>query len=57
MAFFAHFLPFCGKSLEVPFLEAFTGQTGLFAVKPSQTQSNPVKPFFCLDRDQAQLSS
>jgi hypothetical protein len=44
MAFFAHFVPFCGKSMEVPFLEPFTGEAGLFGAKPGRTQSNPVKP-------------
>jgi hypothetical protein len=60
-AFFAWFAvndldfePFCGKSMEVPFHEAFTRQTGVFPVKvwpnpvkPSQTQSNHFFYFDC----------
>jgi hypothetical protein len=32
------------KSMEVPFQDSLTLESGVFAAKPSQTQSNPVKP-------------
>jgi hypothetical protein len=28
--------PFCGKSIEMPFLEAFTSKIGLFAIQVNQ---------------------
>ena len=52
MAFFAHFLRFCGKSVEVLIQEQFTHKTGFLPAQPGQTQSNPVKPlFFTLTRN------
>jgi len=52
-----HFGPFCGKSMEVPFLEQLTRQPAFSAAKPGQTQSNPVKPFFWFDQEQARPNS
>jgi hypothetical protein len=48
--FFAPFAPFCGNSMQVPDQEPFTRAAEFFRLKSSQTQSNPVKPFFYFDQ-------
>jgi hypothetical protein len=47
--FFEPFEPFCGKSMQVAVQEPFTRGAEFFRLKSSQTQSNPVKPFFYFD--------
>jgi hypothetical protein len=50
--FYEPFEPFCGKSVEVPVAEQFTRGAEFFPAKSSQTQSNPVKPFFYFDPEE-----
>jgi hypothetical protein len=52
--FLSLFEPFCGKSMQVAVQEPFTPGAEFFQLKCSQTQSNPVKPFFYFDRGRRQ---